>query len=269
VCLRPGRIGYELMALHNTFPPELETPSNPWSSYRSSTELSKSRRRAEQWIVPTLRRLLPAGGAKRVLCLGCGNAIDVAVLRENGFDSWGADLDNNCCPHARSFFVVADACVLPFAAGFFDAVISLEVVEHIGSPPGDWEPTAYARAQRKRYADEVVRVLRSGGVIVLATPNRLFPFDAHGAGSTQIRWHLPFDDLTLSYLELKQLFAEFRLEMGALPYGGYFAMEKIERLLGRRLTGLVRGAFPLFSHRIAQMSPFSPHLFVYFRRTDL
>ena len=256
------------MTLHNTVTPALAEAPSPWSSYRSGAELSKSRRRAEQWIVPTLRRLLPRAGAKRVLCLGCGNAIDVAVLREFGFNSWGADLDNNCCVAARNSFVVADACVLPFASDSFDAVTSLEVVEHIGTPPGDWEPTAEARAQRKRYAAELIRVLRPGGVIVLATPNRLFPFDAHGAGSTQIRWHPPFGDLTLSYRELRRLFVDSALDMGVLPYGRYFAMEKIQRLLGRWFTYVIQGVFPLFSYRILQMSPFSPHLFVYFRKLE-
>ena len=105
-------------------------------------------------------------------------------------------------------------------------------------------------------------------MIVLATPNRLFPFDEHGPGKTQIRWHLPFDDLTLSYLELRRLFAEFALEIGVLPYGRYFAMEKIERLIGRRLTDFIQGLFPLFSHPILHMSPFNPHLFVYFRKVE-
>jgi SAM-dependent methyltransferase len=256
------------MSHDDRFAVELEESPSAWASYRSGKELSKSRRRAEQWIVPTLNSLISPGCAKRVLCLGCGNAIDVVVLREFGFTSWGTDLDTNCHPAAASSFVVADACALPFAASSFDAVMSLEVVEHIGAPPGAWKPTAHARIQRQEYAVELVRVLRPGGVIVLATPNRLFPFDEHGAGKTQIRWHLPFDDLTVSYFELRRLFADFALEMGVLPYGRYFAMEKIERLIGRRFTDFIEGLFPFFSHSIVHMSPFNPHLFVYFRKGD-
>jgi len=151
------------MPYDNRLVVEVEKSPSPWSFYLSGKELSKSRRRAEQWIVPTLNRLIPSECAKRVLCVGCGNAVDVAVLREFGFDSWGADIDANCHPAARSWFVAADACVLPFDAGSFDAVISLEVVEHIGAPPGEWKPTAHARARRKQYAAELARVLRLGG----------------------------------------------------------------------------------------------------------
>lgn len=55
---------------------------------------------------------------------------------------------------------------LPFATASFDAVLSHEVLEHVGDD---------AAALR-----EIRRVLRDGGRLVLFVPNRLYPFETHG-----------------------------------------------------------------------------------------
>jgi SAM-dependent methyltransferase len=55
---------------------------------------------------------------------------------------------------------------LPFAGGYFDLVLSHEVIEHVQD---DREALA-----------EMVRVLRPGGRLVLFCPNRGYPFETHG-----------------------------------------------------------------------------------------
>lgn len=55
---------------------------------------------------------------------------------------------------------------LPFAAGTFDFVFSNEVLEHV--------------ADDTRYAEEMVRVTRPGGRLVLFVPNRWYPVEQHG-----------------------------------------------------------------------------------------
>ncbi|MFD1298902.1 class I SAM-dependent methyltransferase [Lysobacter gummosus] len=60
--------------------------------------------------------------------------------------------------------VFADAAHLPFADGVFDAVICLEVLEHVPDP--------------QRVLDEISRVLRSGGVVWLSMP---FLYPIHDA----------------------------------------------------------------------------------------
>lgn len=54
---------------------------------------------------------------------------------------------------------------LPFDDATFDIVESLDVLEHV--------PHA------ARYLAELTRVLRPGGVVLLVTPNRLFPLEQH------------------------------------------------------------------------------------------
>lgn len=65
-------------------------------------------------------------------------------------------------PHA----VAAAAENLPYPANHFDTILSHEVIEHV--------------ADDRKAAQEMVRVLRRGGRIVLFCPNRWYPFETHG-----------------------------------------------------------------------------------------
>lgn len=55
--------------------------------------------------------------------------------------------------------------LLPFATGTFDVVVSNHVVEHVERPDV--------------HIEEIGRVLRSGGVAYVATPNRWWPLEPH------------------------------------------------------------------------------------------
>ena len=56
---------------------------------------------------------------------------------------------------------------LPYPDDHFDLVFSNEVIEHVDDD--------------RRTMAEIVRVTRPGGHIVIFAPNRLFPFETHGA----------------------------------------------------------------------------------------
>lgn len=118
-----------------------------------------------------LNRLLagserPAEGRWRVLDLGAGNgAVELALAADP--DLRPVSVDHLWNPTATAVHrragmplrrVVADAQDLPFPTEAFDAVLSLETVEHLARP---------AEAGR-----EAVRVLRSGGAVLILTPPR-------------------------------------------------------------------------------------------------
>jgi len=236
-----------------------------WNFYRTDHEIRKSRKRTEEWTIPAIKRFCDRGRI-RLLSVGCGSAVDVAVLRERGYFCWGADPDEKCCADAREFFVQSDACSLPFASEAFDVTMCLEALEHIGAPNTnrEWKPRPEYRANRRRAVEELLRVTKPAGLIIIVTPNRLFPFDEHGTGKTGIRWHLPFRDLTLSYFELRRLFLPKCDQMGVLPYQGYYELEKLKRLGGKPFVRLVKSVLPIFANRFLHV--FGPHLFVYFRK---
>lgn len=63
-------------------------------------------------------------------------------------------------------FVVAAAEALPFRDGSFDGVLLNEVLEHV--------------ADERASLAEIRRVMSTGAVLALFSPNRWFPFEGHG-----------------------------------------------------------------------------------------
>lgn len=106
-----------------------------------------------------LRRHLPSSGRPRILDLGCGTGV---VSRE--ISRWGTpvSLDMSdialgfCRKRSLSSLVRARGEALPFGSAAFDAVIALDIFEHIED-----HSAAFA---------EVARILKPGGALVLSVP---------------------------------------------------------------------------------------------------
>ncbi len=131
--------------------------------------------------------------AAHVLDLGCGEGYGVDLLAQQGFDAVGVDIFESAARHARrryraSPFACADAAALPFPDDSFDAVVSLQVIEHVPDPG--------------RYLAEAARVIRPAGGFFVATPNRL-TFTPPGRPKN------PFHIVEFSAGELSTLLAEF------------------------------------------------------------
>jgi SAM-dependent methyltransferase len=170
-------------------------------------------RRIEDYYLPLLR----ATGARRVLDSGCGNGESVDVLSEAGFEAWGHDLSAfrkwQWRDRARrERLVVADGLRLPFPDGFFDAVISSGVLEHVGvaerGGPGLYEvaPLPDRDARRREFLAGLVRVVKPGGTLYLDFPNGAFPIDFwHGTSAGGARWHSTFEGFLPKMKEIAAL----------------------------------------------------------------
>ncbi len=110
-------------------------------------------------VLRMLPRLeLPAGA--RVLDAPCGGGALALALRSAGFDVWGADLDAGALPLLEPQFVPADLNQpLPWPDNHFDAVFSVEGIEHLEN--------------RFLFLRQIRRILKPGGRLVLTTPNIL------------------------------------------------------------------------------------------------
>lgn len=113
-------------------------------------------------------RHLDRNRGARVLDVGSAWGFNVMALGRMGFDATGVDLvpsqfgvGQRIAAHNHVAFNVAgaDASALPFADGTFDFVTMVETFEHIYN---DDRPRALAECRR---------VLKSGGRLVLSTPN--------------------------------------------------------------------------------------------------
>jgi ubiquinone/menaquinone biosynthesis C-methylase UbiE len=89
----------------------------------------------------------------KVLDIGCGNKPYEKEFLENSKEYIGCDIVQSSL---QKVDVICDATNLPFHAGEFDAVFSLQTIEHI--------------AEHQQMLNEAYRVLKPGGYIVVSGP---------------------------------------------------------------------------------------------------
>ena len=126
---------------------------------------------------------------KRMLDCGCGTGQFVLALLDDGVNIYGIEFEE---PKVEQFkrdnpdeahrVTVGDVQNLAFEDNSFDAVLSNEVLEHV---PDD------ARGLR-----EIFRILRPGGHLFVFSPNRFYPFEAHGVfignSDKKVPFYTPF-----------------------------------------------------------------------------
>jgi SAM-dependent methyltransferase len=112
------------------------------------------------WHTMAIPHLPPLEGL-RVLEIGCGRGGFSRYLASNGADLVAADFSPAAVEMAARGLdgdvVVADIEAIPFEAGSFDLVVSLDTIEHVPNPT--------------RAVAELTRVLKPGGKLVLTTNN--------------------------------------------------------------------------------------------------
>ncbi|MDP8236208.1 MAG: class I SAM-dependent methyltransferase [Candidatus Erginobacter occultus] len=119
-----------------------------------------------RWAADFVRRVRPPGSPVTVLDLAAGAGYGSESMSNSADRVIGMELSaaaiNECrCRRKEKLdFIQADALRLPLVAESCDFVVSFETVEHI---PLELVP---------EYFGEVYRVLRSGGWLLISTPNR-------------------------------------------------------------------------------------------------
>ncbi len=122
---------------------------------------------------------------RRLLDFGCGAGDYVLALRRLGADAWGIEFSREKLAKApvplAGRLSVGDLHDIALRDATVDVALMNEVLEHV---PDD-----------RRALREVHRVLKPGGVLLIFSPNRRYPFETHGAfvkGSTRrIPHYLP------------------------------------------------------------------------------
>jgi SAM-dependent methyltransferase len=122
----------------------------------------------DQQVIELAARL-GTDGAPCFLDLGCGAGRHLFYLAKQGFKTFGLDASENGLEHARRWLeqggleaglVKADMVRVPYRDGFFDALISIHVIQH------------QSLDGIRKTAGEIRRVLRSGGLAYLTFPSR-------------------------------------------------------------------------------------------------
>jgi ubiquinone/menaquinone biosynthesis C-methylase UbiE len=115
---------------------------------------------------------------RRILDCGCGAGDYVYALQQLGADAWGIEYSREKLARAPASVSgrvsVGDLHHIALRDSSVDVALLNEVLEHV---PDD-----------RRALREVHRVLRPGGVLLIFSPNRRYPFETHGTfvkGSTR------------------------------------------------------------------------------------
>ncbi len=132
----------------------------------------------------------------RVLDVGCGIGAYVDKFRASGARAFGVDVDADKLADARrekhlDLLALSVSEALPFPDNSFDAVLLHEVIEHV--------------ADDRQTICEAHRVCKRGGRVVVFAPNRLYPFETHGAyfGKRYVFGNIPFIGWLPDFLRAK------------------------------------------------------------------
>lgn len=148
------------------------------SAHRDERDLEKAALRGEPsyvWRAGQERRLkmiLEAAGERiggRILENGCGIGLYAERLARFGGLVIGLEYELDRALEARqrvASVVSADGERTPFRSASFDLILSHEVLEHM--------------ANDRLAVEEMARLLRPGGRMVVFVPNRGYPFETHG-----------------------------------------------------------------------------------------
>jgi 2-polyprenyl-3-methyl-5-hydroxy-6-metoxy-1,4-benzoquinol methylase len=187
----------------------------------------------------------------KILEIGCSAGYYSQRLVSRGARVFGMDLNTPLIAAAvrtcaQGCFCSAEASHLPFAPGSFDAVVMLEVIEHVG--------------EEFPVLDEIRRVLRPGGLLFLSTPHAgTFAFlDTFNVKMTLVR---KYPRLTAA-ISCLQRYRGPQLTSNMEEHKHY-TLDRIEALFGRglRIRYVHRGGlliFPLFAAAhsvIARVAP--------------
>ena len=109
----------------------------------------------------------PLVKGRLALDLGCGTGYGAAILAESARQVLGLDISKESVAFARGKYVapnveffVSDCNHLAVRSGSIDTVVCMEVIEHL--------------PDQETLMEEVCRVLRPEGILVISTPNRIY-----------------------------------------------------------------------------------------------
>jgi SAM-dependent methyltransferase len=244
------------------------------------------RYKVDHFLVPTIRQF--GFFHARILSVGCGMGFDVQRLKELGYKAIGTDFGGRTKAWTElgltgDDLFLADARDLPIGDAEFDVVFMWHVIEHIGCQDGNQQVTPGTESDRRRSIERIRAALRPGGILVIGTPNRLFPLDQYHGAHTYLpgglqKWaikrrvglHLPFSKrnflvskaqlarLLYGFQELRWLSAGCGISFGRSDFAEYLP----EGHLGPALAGYVH----LIDRLRLSTSPLSPVLHVAARK---
>lgn len=112
-----------------------------------------------------LKNLKPQ--TKRILDVGCCRSFFSHILISYGYDTYGLDTSPYPCKHPKLKFYQCDARKTPFPEEFFDAIVAISTIEHVGI--GYYGDPVYPEGDFI-VMRELKRILKKGGQLLMTLP---------------------------------------------------------------------------------------------------
>jgi SAM-dependent methyltransferase len=208
--------------------------------------------RTDHYILPWMRRHALGGNLAglKVLEDGAGGGQQVRRYVDEGLDAYGID------PGSRSQqwksldldgrMFIADGCDLPFEDESFDFVTSSGVLEHVGEPRQLPQRDPY----QGEYIREILRVLKPGGMALMAQPNGANPIDFWHPIRGTVRVHKPYEKWMPDIYQIRRWVATSPIEheVRFISPRGYLAFERVRAYwYGRMFSDAMQGLFAVTS----------------------
>ncbi|MHA6616953.1 class I SAM-dependent methyltransferase [Pseudonocardia sp. DLS-67] len=188
-----------------------------------------------QHFVRAVRRKARSSQPPRILVAGCGKGHEARYIHDElGGELVGIDIDaaweTENYPDIPGFELQRGSVLdMPFSGDDFDMVFYHHVIEHVADPA--------------RSLSELARVLRPGGLLYLATPNRNRAIGYIGSYDATWKQKLRWNAIDLG----KRLRGRFRNELGA--HAGFSQNELAELLRGQfREAEFLTGDYLMFKY---------------------
>jgi len=125
----------------------------------------------EYGVLKRFEKIAPSlNNVQKILDIGCGYGAYTKLLKKYGKVVVGIDISQECIfearlQHPELTFFVASGEFLPFKNESFEVVCLIEVLEHVQN--------------ESSFLQEIHRVLRPNGKLIITVPNKFFPFETH------------------------------------------------------------------------------------------
>ncbi|MEM3833361.1 MAG: class I SAM-dependent methyltransferase [Thermoprotei archaeon] len=133
-----------------------------WASEASNESYLGSRSVEYPFIIEELRKSLIPEGSK-ILLVGCAGDPLSTILPALGYETYGLDVKHVAIRYPNFHFVKGDIRRTDFLNNYFDVVIAVSTIEHVGVLEDDFEGDHKA-------VKEIARILKSGGLLLVTCP---------------------------------------------------------------------------------------------------
>lgn len=219
--------------------------------------------KCNNYLIPLFQKLFAENQPLKILSVGCGSAVEIDELTSKGHEVWGADTGdriNYWIRRKTENLTIADGRNLPFPSNYFDVVMNFGVIEHVEEDASG----EIRNIERMKYAQELIRVTKTGGYNIFGFPNRLFPIDFWHFKRYGMRLHSVFNDFLASYSDIRRYLKNTQVKcVTVLPLKNYFSFKVTD--FNPYLKTFIK-PFSLYLRAVSsgpewlRRSPLNPHL---------